>query len=109
MRRISHVAVAVTLMFGSLVAGCSKTDDGKASPTAKTIEAEGGDPTPPRTPLGQAAKEIVETRDQMVAKMDAELSALDAKIGKLKRDLAARSAENKAEAESTFLIELDGQ
>jgi DNA anti-recombination protein RmuC len=78
--------------------GCrSDGNDEKASPS-KAIERDESMASQPRSAPGRAARDFVETRDRVLAEMNAKLADLEAKIASLKNELATRSAERKREA-----------
>jgi TolA-binding protein len=101
MRKIMIVAVALGIAIIALDA-CKSNSDGEKVQPSKSTEAGESPSSEPRTAPGQAARDLVQTRDRLLEQMNANLADLDAKIASLKRDLASRSAERKSEAQEAL-------
>jgi len=97
MRQNAAVVVALGMVISAL-GGCrSDRNHEKASPS-KAIEGDESTASQPRSAPGRAARDFVQTRDRVLAEMNAKLADLEAKIASLKNELATRSAERKREA-----------
>ena len=87
MRRIMLVVVALGIAIVALGA-CKSSSDGDNVQSSKTTEAGESPSSEPRTAPGQAARDVVQTRDRLLEQMNAKLADLDAKLVSLERDLA---------------------
>ncbi len=101
MRRIMQVVVALGIAIIGLDA-CKSNSDRENGQASKSTEAGEAASDEPRTAPGRAARDFVQARDRVVEQMNAKLVDLDAKIASLKRDLASRSSEQQAQAQSAL-------
>jgi hypothetical protein len=97
MRHNTAVVMALGMAISAL-GGCrSDGNDENASPS-KAIEGDESMASQPRSAPGRAARDFVQTRDRVLAEMNAKLADLEEKLASLKSELATRSAERKREA-----------
>lgn len=97
MRRITAVVMAVAMVIIGLGACRSNGNEERASPS-KTIEGDESVASQPRSAPGRAARDFVQTRDRVLAEMNARLADLEEKLASLESELATRSAERRGEA-----------